>query len=479
MRFACLSLTLAVLNQLPAAAADQQPSPFSQRGYYFTLSRMPTYGIAAWKQIVDRVQADGGNTIILWMGGGFRSKKFPETWEYNRDHANVRKDFVGELIDYAHTKKVEILLGFTPFGYDGVNRMSVKNPEWKATGPDGKPTRKFGFHSWGYNLCPARTDTQEFMFEYARELTRDFYPNADGLMIESSDYAACHCKDCGAKFYDHEFRFVKAISEHVWASKKDAQIYVYPHYFTGAKVPELGVNAAKQKFDPRWSLFYTPHSAHPDAKLTKQARGAVWSDDATIRSTPQAIREGARRAKSEKCTGYIPSFEVFTYVPTEPEEGQQYLVGTRRVPLGFGWLKDGRMPYDELPIRVNRIAYREFTRNPDLSIADFRTMLGKELFGKAATPESVTDVLTIQEVFAAERTWCQPAALASPERVKAMKAAGQLPERKRAEYRAALDRIREIELRYREKGEAFAELHRLARWVSDQWTGDTGRLIAP
>src|SRR5262245_10401434 len=478
MRSLGLLLTFAALTQIPAAsdAADPRPSPLAYRGYYFTFPRMPTYGLDAWKQIIDRIRADGGNVAILWMAGGFRSKQFPETWEYNRDHANVRKDFGRELIDYAHGKMVKVLLGFTPFGYDGVNQMSLSRPEWRAIGPDGKPARKFGFHSWGYNLCPARADTQRFMLEYVREMVHDFYPNADGLLVESSDYAACHCKDCGAKFYEHEFRFVKAISEEVWAKNKDALVVVYPHYFTGAEVPGLGIPAARQPFDPRWALFFTPHSAHPDARLIGRARDALWSDDAPARRTPQAIRDGARRARREKCTGYVPSLEAFTYVPTEPEEGEHYLVGRRRVPYGFGWLKEGQMPYDELPIRVNRIAYRAYTRDPDLSDAEFRALLGRELFGTAATPEAIADALALQGVFAAERTWCQPAPPVSPERVQAMKAAGQLTDRRRAEYRAALGRLRDMALRYGKQGGAFAELSRTAEWVTAQWAGDTEKL---
>jgi hypothetical protein len=480
MRFAGTVLLLAALVQLPGVArADPPPSPFTQRGYYFTFPRMPTYGLDAWRQIVDCVHADGGNTVILWMGGGFRSKKFHDTWAYNRDHANVKKDFVRELIDYAHTKKVAVLLGFTPFGYDGVNQMSLSRPGWRATGADGRPTAKFGFHSWGYNLCPSRDDTQRFMLDYAREMYLDFYPNADGLMIESSDYAACHCMDCGTKFYDHEFRFVEAIAAAVRAVNRDAVVAVYPHYFTGAKVPGLGVTAARHPFDPRWTLFYTPHSAHPDAGLTRQARGAIWSDDAVVRHTPAAIRDAARRARRERCSGYVPSLEAFTYVPTEPEEGCQYLVSKRHVPYGFGWLKDGQVPYHELPIRVSRVAYREYTRDPDLSDADFRAALGRELFGASATPEAVADALELQRVFATERTWCQPAPAVSPVRVEALKAAGRLTERKRAEYRAAADRVREIEHRYRGRGEAFAELHRVAKWVTDQWAGNPGKLLAP
>jgi hypothetical protein len=474
-----LVLILAVLAPQPRAAGESPSSPFARRGYYFTFSRMPTYGLDAWKQIVDCVRADGGNTVILWMGGGFRSRRFPETWEHNKDHANVKADFVRSLIDYAHTKKVAVLLGITPFGYDGVNRMSLTRPGWRATGPDGKPAAKFGFHSWGYNLCPSRPDVRRFMLDYAREMCLDFYPSADGLMIESSDYAACHCKDCGAKFYDHEFQFVKAITADVRGKNRDAVVAVYPHYFTGAAVPGLGVTGARQPFDARWTLFYTPHSAHPDAGLTKRARGALWSDDAVARHTPAAVRDAARRARREGCSGYVPSLEVFTYVPTEPEEGQRYLVGQRLVPYGFGWLKPDQVPYNELPARVNRVAYREYTRNPDLSDADFCAALGKELFGASATPQAVEDALFLQQAFAAGRTWCQPAPAVSPARVKALKAAGQLTERKRGEYRAAVERVREIESRHRGKGQAFAEAHRVAKWVTDQWAGDAWKLLAP
>ena len=167
------------------------------------------------------------------------------------------------------------------------------------------------------------------------------------------------------------------------------------------------------------------------------------------------------------------------YVPTEPEEGQRWLVGRRQVPYGFGWLPADRVPYRELPVRVNRIAFREYTRNPDLSDADFRATLGKELFGANATPEAVADALALQAAFAADRTWCQPAPAVSPDRVRAMMAAGQLTALKRAEYRATVARLREIERRYRDKGEAFAELHRIAKWVTDQWAGDNANLLGP
>jgi hypothetical protein len=462
-----------------AMGGEPRQSPLAERGYYFTFSRMPTYGLAAWKQIVDCVREDDGNTVILWAAGGFRSKKFPDTWKYNEAHVNVRHDFLRELIDYCHTKNVRVLIGFTPFGYDGVNQMALTRPQWIATGPDGKPTAKFGYGSVGYNLCAARVDTQQFMLEYAREMIRDFYPNADGLLIESSDYAACHCKDCGVRYYEHEYRFVQAISSELWTANKDATILVYPHYFNGAEVPELGITAAKLPFDKRWSIFVTPHSAHPDAKLIGSARAAIWSDDAPARRTPAAIRDAVRRAREARCTGYLPSLEAFTYVPTEPEEGKQYLVGKRQTPFGFGWLKEGQMPYNELPVRVNRIAYRAYTFDADLSDAKFREILGQRLFGASATAEAVNDTLALQAIFAGERTWRQAAPITSPERVQEMTSTGELTDAKRAEYRATLEHLQALAKRYDGKTGALGELHRIAAWAAAQWSGENAALLAP
>lgn len=469
-----LTWTTASLN----AGETSTASPFAQRGYYFTFSRMPTYGLDAWKQIIDCVHVDGGNTVILWMGGGFRSQRFPETWEYNRDHANIKADFGKTLIDYAHLKGIKVLLGLTPYGYDGVNQMSLTRPEWKATGPDGRPTARFGFQSRGYNLCASHKDAERFMLDYTREMCLDFYPNADGLLIESSDYAVCHCKDCGAKFYDHEFRFVKAITEDLRAKNSKAIIVVYPHYFTGAAVPGLEARGGRHAFDKNWTMFYTPHSAHPADELTMQSRGAIWSDDSVARHSPSTIRDAARRALRERCTGFVPSLEVFNYIPTEPEEEQGYLVGKRMKPYGFGWLKEGQPPYNELPVRVNRIAYREYSRNPQLTDAEFQQALGQELFGTAGTSQAVADALFLQQIFALERTWCQAAPIVNPERMKSMLAAGGLSPKMKSDYRETLRRIREIESRYRGDDRKFAELHRIAHWVSEQWTGESLKLLA-
>src|ERR1051326_4487012 len=161
-------LVLGLLLCDPATPGRAAPSP-TLRGYYMTFMRMPVMGLADWKDSIDCISDDGANTVVLWMCGGFRSRKFPITWAYNNAHKNVEADFVRELIDHAHHHQIRILLGFTPFGYDGVNQYALEHPELKARKADGGPVEPFGIHSWGWSLCPSRAASQQFMLEYIRE----------------------------------------------------------------------------------------------------------------------------------------------------------------------------------------------------------------------------------------------------------------------------------------------------------------------
>ena len=467
------------LGQTLLPAAPSPKDAFAQRGYYMTFMRMPTYGLPQWKLMLDEIQADGGNLLILWMGGGFRSKKFPITWKFNEEHENVRSDFGRQLIAAAHTRGIRVLLGFTPFGYDGVNQYALEHPELKALKADGSPTDKFGIYCWGWNLCPSKPESQRFMRDYVREMFFEFYPEADGLVIESSDYAICHCADCRGKFFEREFEFVEAISQEVWEKHRDAMVVVYPHYFSGATVPGFGVAAATKPFNARWTLFFTPHSAHLDAKLIQQARASLWSDDAPSLRSPEAIQSGAQRAKRAGVTGYVPSLEPFSFVASHAEEGEKYLVGKRQAPFGLGWLKPDEMPLNELPVRVNRIAYREFSRDPDLPLDEFKRRLGDLIFGRHADPQAVKDLLQLQRYLAHARTWCQASPVVSPERVRAMKERGELKPERAADLRAALERIRGISERHRDSTNAGTrQMQQIAQWVLDQWAGKNAELLA-
>ena len=224
---------------------------------------------------------------------------------------------------------------------------------------------------------------------------------------------------------------------------------VYPHYFSGAEVPGFGVKAAKLPFDPRWTLFFTPHSAHLDPALIKQARSSLWWDDSPALRRPQDIRAGARRAREAGVTGYVPSLEAFTFVATEAEEGQAWLKGKRQVPLGFGWLEPRRAALRRVADAGQPDRLPGVQPQPRPAVRSVQGDPGPGGLRGEADPQAVDDVLELQAAFAFERTWCQPSPLVSPERVRAMKDRGDLTPKKRAEYRAALDRLRAIEGRHR------------------------------
>jgi len=148
------------------------------------------------------------------------------------------------------------------------------------------------------------------------------------------------------------------------------------------------------------------------------------------------------------------------------------------VPFGFGWLRPGDQPFDELPLRVNRIAYREFSRQPNLPFDEFKQRLGWNIFGRFSNRQAVEDALELQRLFFQERTWCQAAPIVSPDRIRALKARGELgPERIEA-YRGALKRIAAMAARHRSgKSAGERELHRIAQWVVDRWGGANGNLL--
>jgi hypothetical protein len=444
--------------------------PFALRGYYITFMRMPVMGLSEWMQAVDCFAEDDVNTLILWTAGGFRSRKFPITWQYNAEHANVQHDFLRELIDYTHTKHIRVLLGFTPFGYDGVNRYPVEHPELKARKPDGSPVDEFGIDSLGWNLCPAKAESQRFMREYINEMVFDFYPNADGLLIESSDYAICDCPECGEHYYDREFAFVRELSDKLRQRKPDATILVFPHYFTGAKVPGLNVTAAKQPFDPRWGVIFAPHSAHFDADLIARANVTVSWSDATALHTPREVADAARTARQNGVSGFIPSLEAFSYVASGPETGAPWIAGQRHRPYGFDPRGEGKMPYNTLPVRVQRFAFRTFSHKPELKFAAFERRVQEHFFGLNEPASAVHDLLELQRIWAYDSDWHSATPLLDPDLFTEHAARLKWSSEKLADYQRNLSVLRDIADRYSNSMDSTArEMRRLSKMVVDRW----------
>ncbi len=459
---------------LAGAQSDQQA--FSTRGYYIILSRMPTFGLAEWKQILRYMKEDSCNFLILWMGGGFRSKKFPITWQYNRDHKNIAKDFVRELIDFGHSLGIKIVLGFTPFSYDGVNQYPLEHPEVKGFEKDGTLAKLAGIHCWGYALNPSEPEAQRFMLEYASELYFDFYPNADGLFIESSDYAICYCPRCSGHYYEREFEFVKAISDRVWQKAPNATIVVYPHYFSGAEIPEFG-RAVQEKYDPRWTLFFTPHSAPILKDIVRQAPNSIYWEPVPL-FTPEEIQKGCRQARDAGINGRVVSLECYTFRARYPEFGFWQLIGTRQKAFGYLWLEDNVDPYGYPLTRVWRIACREFSRDPDLSPIAFRAVLKKEIFAEATTASAVDDLLAWQKAYVTDRSWTTPGPTVSPTLLDWQLELGRVKPAQLETYRAMLERLKEIRNKYPSShpDSTVREMLRGVEWILAQWGGKENTL---
>ena len=461
----------AISAKHPPVSVEHRPSRpfFKERGYYITFMRGPLFTYETWKGILDGVKEDDGTHVILWMGGAFPSRRFPITWKYNAEHENVKHNFAGKLIDYGHSLGLKVMLCLTPYGYDGANQYAIEHPELKALNEWGCYTKASGLDAWGFNLNPYRPESKQFMLDYTREML-DFYPNADGILLESSDYAISYCRDCPETYYQKEFEFIRQISDELWARNPNAIIAVYPHYFNGADVPGMKVKGAKEKFDPRWTLFFTPHSAYLDPDLIGQAKSSFYWDPSPSFGQPALIRAAAQKAKQAGVTGYIPSFEPWSYVYSGPDMGHQYLVGTRAMPFCFGWLKPSETPMHEMLLRLDRLAYREFSRDPDLSMEKFRATLSLELFDGHATAELLDDLFFVEESFTMDRTWDMAPVLSSPDFLKSRIDLGEFgPERLR-EYRDRLKRIASIAHRYAQAiDRSTRELARTAEWITAQW----------
>jgi hypothetical protein len=144
-------------------------------------------------------------------------------------------------------------------------------------------------------------------------------------------------------------------------------------------------------------------------------------------------------------------------------------------PFGFDWLADGADPYGELLTRVNRIAFREFTRNPKLDFAAFRSLLGKEIFGEP-DETAADDLLFLQESFFADHSWFSASPLVAPYILRGRLEAGTVSLEQIAGYRDRLRRIAEIHARYSSAQGARKDLGRIAGWIAENWKAD-GRLI--
>jgi hypothetical protein len=425
---------------------------FPIRGYYMIISRTQAWGLEDWKKFVDRMAEDGCNFLILWIGGGFPSKKFPETWQYNIANRNVQENFAGKLIDHAHDLGIEVVLGFTPHAYDGVNQFGMAHPEYAARQADGSITPVLGIHSMGRMLCPSKPPVREFMHDYIHELFFDFYPNADGLFFEHSDYGHCECLDCRDHYLEREWEFVNGIASEIWSVKPNARMVIYPQYYQ-RKVAEP---------DSRYTLFFTPHSTEITSDVRElDCDKLYWQ--MSFGEPLGNLRSAAKTAADNGMQGFIASMEAFSH------EGE---VNGRRLmfePYDIPWKQENVFPFDDLIPKVLRWAFRVCTSKPLSSDREFLQQMAVEAFGSAEEVDAASDLLTLFElVQSGYRDFALRNALVHPEDFERI-----YPEDKRAEaeadFRRQLGIVREIADKYQGAEGNKGEMGRIAAWIVKRW----------
>jgi len=232
----------------------------------------------------------------------------------------------------------------------------------------------------------------------------------------------------------------------------------------------LDAIAARQEFDPRWGLAFSPHSSHFHADLIRKARESFYWSDAPILGTPGRIAEAARVARKNGVSGFVPSMEAFSYVTQHPEGGEPGQVGIRRKAFARDTLADGRMPYRALLARTQRFAFREFSHDPALDLAQFQRDLGKYIFGDAASSGATADLLELQRIFTFESDWYWPSPLLDPEFFLARVKRLNWDLRKRAEYRQNFDTLKTLARKYHSSSNSQErEMSRLSEEVVTRW----------
>ena len=203
--------------------------------------------------------------------------------------------------------------------------------------------------------------------------------------------------------------------------------------------------------------------------MAKAKTTTYWSD-ATALGTPKSVAEAARTARRNGAMGFIPSLEAFSYVATAPEAGEPSVVGKRHQPFGFDAEGEGRMPYNTLPVRVQRFAFKTYSQAPDLDDAEFQSRLGQHFFGADSTPTLVADLLELQRIWSFESTWYWPSPLLDPAFFATHGARLKWDQEKRATYDAHLATLKAIAERYQGAINPTAqEMHRLATMVVARW----------
>lgn len=173
------------------------------------------WDLATWKRhldfLVDRLGAD---TLCLLMNGyelPYPSRRFPEAVEL--DHANVREDFLQQVLDYARSRGVALYAQFCTTGH--AVSYARAHPEFAVVNPDGTP------HPC--NLCHHHPGGRDYAVGVAEEVLSRYHGFSGVSFHPPENATPCHCAYCQTAFTkatggDFGSATPQAISDFYWGS---------------------------------------------------------------------------------------------------------------------------------------------------------------------------------------------------------------------------------------------------------------------
>jgi hypothetical protein len=199
-----------------------------------------------YRGFIDWLAGHKINQLILWpfdlaFGIAYPSERFPEC--VNPYHPNVKDEFMGEMIDYAHQRHITVFffLDF-PDNWTAVVRahpeLAGKNVDtaalrhlepsrWEAYQRQGRvgTERLRALFSW---VCASHPGTMRFWEAYLRELL-DRYPQVDGIGGQFAEHAAyhCDCPTCEAEFFERQWAFFQRMAEIAAAKIPGCRFWAY------------------------------------------------------------------------------------------------------------------------------------------------------------------------------------------------------------------------------------------------------------
>jgi len=358
-------------NEIIAVKTDITRAPaVAKRGTYCLTCWPPatTYSRQAWEQAIDSMACAGMNRVMFWTDGLFRSKRYPDAFLAKGHYAGAKltHDDINYLIEYAHERGMDFLLGTGVFGWFTAIDFAEKNKDAADSG--------------GEILCPSNQKAQQFTLDYISEM-HDVFPKADGYMLEIRDeYGDCFCDKCqrpvdefGSKqFGQSELDLLENLTASVWsrhAKAKFVWLMGYPNHSSDRlyykRLSEISKDDRIEWLNVRGASVLPGADGSPKPLKYFSSRINNWNP--YYRLAPKAIQKGAQISVEQGLCGYLPAYEPgFDSCSVYDNKWQ---------------IKNSRFPVELLPFVLTQVLYREYTWDPYITEERLKERIHRQFFG--------------------------------------------------------------------------------------------------